>query len=527
MSKQVKFDLDARKLINNGVNILCDSVKKTIGPKGKNVIIERDVKAPLITNDGVTIAKEIELTDKFENLGAQIVKEAAIKTNELAGDGTTTATVLAQAIINRGFETIENGANAVLVREGINYAVEQCLEILNSNSVELKTIEEIKNVATISSASEEIGDLIANAVETIGRDGIITVEESSNFKTTLTVSNGFEIERGYLSPHLVTNEEKMVSELNNVFVCVTDMAITHIGQILKILESAKQNGGTVLLIAPDFADDVISLIVTNHIKGALTCVPIKAPGYGEQSAELLLDIAAACDASLISKTTNNDFTLNSVGIIHKALITKDKTTLIIKEKSDSANDRITMLKNRIDIAKHDFEKEELRKRISNISAGAAVIKVGARTETEMIEKKLRVEDALNATRAAIEEGILPGGGTALLDVYKLYKYKEISSDDFGFGEECVVNSLLVPLHQICLNAGRDADAIISEIMKKQNCLNYGYNAYTDEFVDMLEDGVIDPAKVTKSALGNAASVASTLITTDVAIITLKKSPFEM
>lgn len=524
MAKILKYNQECRQAILNGVNKLADAVKVTIGPKGANVMLEKTYEAPLITNDGVSIAKEIELEDPFENMGARVVREAATKTNDVAGDGTTTATVLTQAIINAGFKEIENGANPVLIRKGINEAAVQAVKLIDSLSTPIDSNEDIKRVATISAGDEVTGELIAEAMSKVGKDGIITIEESKSMETTLDVIEGMEIERGLASTYLAIDTEKMISDLVNPLILVTDKAIHSISEILTPLELCVQANRQLLLIADDFNNDVLTQIIVNNKQGVMTCVAVKAPSFGEQRKEILQDIAALTDAILISDTYGvgfNQMSLEYFGTCSSARITKDTTTLAVSNSNEQLKERIAQIKNQLEETTSDYVKESLENRLAKISGGVAVIRVGALTETEMMEKKLRIEDALNATKAAVKEGILPGGGSTYLKVSDVisspFNTWHNDNDDAHIGFEILRNALSAPFKQICENAGVSYEVKLKEIRDRSYLSNVGYDALEDNVCDMIEEGIVDPTKVTKNALLNAASIASTLLTTKVAV----------
>ena len=524
MAKELKFNEDCRQAILSGVNKLADAVRVTIGPKGSNVMLEKNYGSPLITNDGVSIAKEIELEDKFENMGAQVVKEAATKTNDIAGDGTTTATVLTQAIINAGFKAIDSGANPVLIRKGINAATIDAVKIIEDMTTPIESNEDIKRVATISAGDEETGELIAEAMSKVGKDGIITIEESKSMETTLEVIEGMEIDRGFASTHMALDTEKMVTNLSNPLVLVTDKAIHNIAEIIKPLELAMKEKRTLLLIADEIGNEALSQLIVNMKSGIMTCIAIKAPSFGEQRKEILQDIAALTDAVLVSDTyglTFNEFQAGYFGVCSSAKITKDSTTLTVEGSNKQLEERIAQIKNELEETTSDFTKESLENRLAKLSGGVAVVRVGAITETEMLERKLRIEDALNATKAAVKEGIVPGGGSTYLKVYtELKDNRKIicEKEDYIKGYNILVNALYEPFNQICENAGVNSEVIMHKIEEEKYCIdNVGYDALEDKVVDMIEEGIVDPTKVTKNALLNASSIASTLLTTRVAV----------
>lgn len=528
MAKQLKFNEECRTLMLNGVNKLADTVKVTLGPKGRNVVLQKNFGAPLITNDGVSIAKEIELEDPFENMGAQIVKEAAIKTNDIAGDGTTTATVLAQAIIQEGFKAISSGANPVLIRQGITQATEEALKEIEKIAQPINNIEDIKRVATISAADPVIGDLIAQAMDKVGSEGIISIEESKSMQTELSVVEGMQFNRGYASPYMVTDQEKMEANLNNSLVLITDKAITNITELLPALEAAVKISKPLLLIADEIDGEALSTLVVNNMRGVLTTIAVKAPGFGDNRKEILKDIAALTGATFISADLGlnlSDVTENDFGYISSAKITKDSTTIVVEEarNPEALEERKLVIRQNLETCTSDFDREKLQERLAKLSGGVAVIKIGAPTEVEMMEKKLRLEDAVNATKAAVQEGIVPGGGTTYVTVEKNVSDKDDNAD-ISTGRKIVKRALLAPMRQIAYNAGVASDIIIYKIQNNNEEINnYGYNALTDTFVDMIDNGIVDPAKVTKSALLNASSIASTFLTTEAAVATIPGS----
>lgn len=524
MAKELKFNNDCRQAILAGVNKLADAVKVTIGPKGANVMLEKNYGAPLITNDGVSIAREIELEDKFENMGAQVVKEAATKTNDIAGDGTTTATVLTQAIMNSGFKAIDNGANPVLLRKGINQATIDTIKVIESMSTLLVSNDDIKRVATISAGDEETGELIAEAMSRVGKDGIITIEESKSMETTLDVIEGMEIDRGFASTYMALDTERMVTDLVNPLVLITDKAIHNIAEILRPLEIAVQAQRPLLLIADEIGNEALSQLIVNLKSGIMTCVAVKAPSFGEQRKEILQDIASLTGAVLVSDiygVTFDEMTIDYLGSCSSSKITKESTTIAVEGSNKQLEERIAQIKNELEETTSEYTRESLENRLAKLSGGVAVVRVGAITETEMSEKKLRIEDALNATKAAVKEGIVPGGGSTYLKAYNTInsEFKTLGTNgrDFEAGYNILREALLSPLRQICENAGVNAELIINNIGNSSSMMNVGYDALEDKIVDMIEAGIIDPTKVTKNALLNAASIASTLLTTKVAV----------
>ncbi len=523
MAKELKFSEDARRSMLRGVDILADAVKITLGPKGRNVILEQNYGSPLITNDGVSIAKEIELEDKYENMGAQLVAGVASKTNDVAGDGTTTATVLAQAMITEGIKNITAGANPVEIRRGIELATKTGLEELKKISKPISGKEAISQVAAISASDESIGKLIAEAMEKVGENGVITLEESKGFETELDVVEGMQFNRGYLSPYMVTDSEKMEAVLENPYILVTDSKITNIQEILPILEQIVAEGKPFIIIAEDVEQEPVATMVVNKLRGTFTGVAVKAPGFGEKRKEMLEDIAILTGAQLISKELGMDLKETEIGQLGSAariIVTKDSTTIVEgKGNKEELNYRIANLKKQIIESDSDFDKEKLTERLAKLSGGVAVIKIGAATETELKERKLRIEDALNSTRAAVEEGIVAGGGTAYMQIYK--NIEEIKAEgDIQTGVNIVLNALKKPLWQIAQNAGVDGSVVVNEIQKLK--AKKGYNAAKNIYVDMEVAGIIDPTKVTRSALQNAASVSAMFLTTEAAVVDITK-----
>lgn len=528
MAKQIKFNEDCRTSMLNGVNKLADTVKVTLGPKGRNVILQKNFGAPLITNDGVSIAKEIELEDVFENMGAQIVKEAAIKTNDIAGDGTTTATVLAQAIIQEGFKAISSGANPVLVRKGITKATEDALKEIEKIAKPINNIEDIKRVATISAADPVIGELIAQAMDKVGSEGIISIEESKSMQTELSVVEGMQFNRGYASPYMVTDQEKMETNINNALVLITDKAITNITELLPALEVAMKLSKPLLLIADEIDGEALSTLVLNNMRGILNTTAVKAPGFGDNRKEILKDIAALTGACFISQDLGlslADVTECDFGYISSAKITKDSTTIVVEEAKDffALEERKTTIRTALETCTSEFDREKLKERLAKLSGGVAVIKIGAPTEVEMMEKKLRLEDAVNATKAAVQEGIVPGGGSTYVTIEN--KISDVDNEaDIAMGRKIVKKALLAPMKQIAYNAGVASDIIIDRIQNNTETVEHiGYDALNNKYVNMIEKGIVDPAKVTKSALLNASSIASTFLTTEAAVATIPGS----
>ncbi len=518
MAKQIKYGDDARKALENGVNILADTVKITLGPKGRNVVLDKKYGAPLITNDGVTIAKEIELEDAFENMGAQLVKEVSIKTNDVAGDGTTTAVVLAQAIIKEGLKNLAAGANPIILKKGIAKAVETTVEELKSISQPVTDKTSIAQVASISAGDEEIGNLISEAMDKVGKDGVITIQESKTMKTELTTVDGMQFDRGYASAYMVTNTDKMEAVYDNPVILITDKKISSIQEILPIIEPIAQQGQKLLIIADDVEGDALAALVVNKLKGVFNCVAVKAPGFGDRRKAMLEDIAILTGGQVISTDLGIEFKnvrLDMLGRATQIKVDKDNTTIIGGNGNpDEIKARVNAIKAQIDVTTSDYDKEKLQERLAKLSGGVAVINVGAATEVEMKEKKLRIEDALAATKAAVEEGIVPGGGTALLSAIPAVKklIKTLNGEE-KTGAEIILKAIEEPIRQIAKNAGLDGSVILGDILRKNNKY-YGFDAYKNKYCNMVEAGIIDPTKVTRSALENAASVASVLLTTE-------------
>ena len=518
MGKIIKFNEDARKALEVGVDTLADAVKITLGPKGRNVVLDRGFGAPMITNDGVTIAKEIELKDPIENLGAQIVKEVATKSNDVAGDGTTTATVLAQALIKEGLKMVASGANPVFIRRGMEFASKKVIEELTKRAKKVESNEEIAQVGAISAGDVEIGQLIAQAMEKVGESGVITVEEARSLDTTLEVVEGMQFDNGYLSPYMVSDSERMVVEMDNPFVLITDKKIANMKELLPILEKTVELGRPMLIIAEDVEGEALATLVVNKLRGTLNIAAVKAPAFGDRRKAMLQDIAILTGGEVISEEKGiklETADLNFLGQAKKVRITKDNTVIVdgLGEK-DAIQARIGQIKNSIAETTSDYDREKLQERLAKLSGGVAVIKVGAATETEMKEKKLRIEDALNATKAAVEEGIVPGGGTILIQIAKAIEDFKLEGEE-GLGVEIVKKALSAPLRQIVINAGIDAGVVIEKVKNSENGI--GFDAAKEEYVDMVKAGIIDPAKVTRSAIQNAVSVSSVLLTTEVAV----------
>lgn len=520
MAKEIKYSEDARNAILDGVDKLANTVKVTLGPKGRNVILDQAYGAPTITNDGVTIAKEIELEDKFENMGAQLVVEVASKTNDIAGDGTTTATVLAQAIVNEGLKNVTAGANPVGIRRGIEEATKKAVQALKSISTDVSDSESIAQIASISSGDKEVGQLIAQAMEKVGSDGVITIEESRGIETELDVVEGMQFERGYLSQYMVTDNEKMEANLDNPYILITDKKISNVQDILPLLENIMQQNRPLLIIADDIDGEALPTLVLNKIRGTLDVTAVKAPGFGDRRKGMLEDIAILTGGQVITEDLGlnlSDATIDDLGVASKAIVTKDDTTIVEGAgESSQVEDRVAMLRKQAEDSNSDFDREKLQERIAKLAGGVAVIKVGAPTETEMKERKLRIEDALNASRAAVAEGIVAGGGTAYINILKEVKKLEEESDgDLATGVSIVVRALEAPVRQIAENAGIDGSVIVERLKAVEE--GVGFNAASGEMVDMVEEGIIDPTRVTRSALQNAASIAALLLTSEAAV----------
>ncbi|OBZ08647.1 MULTISPECIES: chaperonin GroEL [Bacillales] len=524
MAKEIKFSEDARRAMLRGVDALANAVKVTLGPKGRNVVLEKKFGSPLITNDGVSIAKEIELEDAFENMGAQLVKEVATKTNDVAGDGTTTATVLAQAMIREGLKNVTAGANPMVIRKGIEKAVRAAVEELKVISKPIEGKQSIAQVASISSADDEVGQLIAEAMEKVGNDGVITVEESKGFVTELEVVEGMQFDRGYVSPYMITDTDKMEAVLDNPYILITDKKITSIQEILPVLEKVVQSGKQLLIIAEDVEGEAQATLVVNKLRGTFTCVAVKAPGFGDRRKAMLQDIAALTGGQVITEELGLELKstgVESLGSARQIRITKE-TTIIVDGSGNSADivARVNQIRAQLEETTSDFDREKLQERLAKLSGGVAVIKVGAATETELKERKLRIEDALNSTRAAVEEGIVSGGGTALINVYNAVAAVKAEGDE-QTGVNIVLRSLEEPLRTIAANAGQEGSVIVERL--KNEKIGVGYNAATGAWVNMFEAGIVDPAKVTRSALQNAASVAAMFLTTE-AVVADKPEP---
>ncbi len=524
MAKEIRFSEDARRAMLRGVDALANVVKVTLGPKGRNVVLEKKFGSPLITNDGVTIAKEIELEDSFENMGAQLVKEVATKTNDVAGDGTTTATVLAQAMIREGLKNVTAGANPMVIRKGIDKAVRAAVEKLQAISKQVEGRNDIAQVAAISAADEEVGQLIADAMEKVGKDGVITVEESKGFQTDLEVVEGMQFDRGYISPYMITDTDKMIAVLDNPYILITDKKITNIQEILPVLEKVVQSGKQLLIIAEDVEGEAQATLIVNRLRGTFTCVAVKAPGFGDRRKAMLQDIAALTGGQVITEELGLELKSTSIqqlGTARQVRVSKENT-IIVDGAGDSADiqARVSQIKAQIEETTSDFDREKLQERLAKLAGGVAVIKVGAATETELKERKLRIEDALNATRAAVEEGIVSGGGTALVNVYNAVAAVQANGDE-KTGVNIILRALEEPIRTIAANAGQEGSVIVERL--KNEPVGNGYNAATGEWVNMFEAGIIDPVKVTRTALQNAASVASVFLTTE-AVIADKPEP---
>ncbi|CAK1609322.1 MULTISPECIES: chaperonin GroEL [Streptococcus] len=524
MSKEIKFSSDARSAMVRGVDILADTVKVTLGPKGRNVVLEKSFGSPLITNDGVTIAKEIELEDHFENMGAKLVSEVASKTNDIAGDGTTTATVLTQAIVREGIKNVTAGANPIGIRRGIEAAVAAAVEALKNNAIPVANKEAIAQVAAVSSRSEKVGEYISEAMEKVGKDGVITIEESRGMETELEVVEGMQFDRGYLSQYMVTDSEKMVADLENPYILITDKKISNIQEILPLLESILQSNRPLLIIADDVDGEALPTLVLNKIRGTFNVVAVKAPGFGDRRKAMLEDIAILTGGTVITEDLGlelKDATIEALGQAARVTVDKDSTVIVEGAGNPEAiSHRVAVIKSQIETTTSEFDREKLQERLAKLSGGVAVIKVGAATETELKEMKLRIEDALNATRAAVEEGIVAGGGTALVNVIPAVAALELTGDE-ATGRNIVLRALEEPVRQIAHNAGFEGSIVIDRLKNAE--VGTGFNAATGEWVNMIEEGIIDPVKVSRSALQNAASVASLILTTE-AVVANKPEP---
>lgn len=524
MAKEIKFSEDARRSMLRGVDALANAVKVTLGPKGRNVVLEKKFGSPLITNDGVTIAKEIELEDAFENMGAQLVKEVATKTNDVAGDGTTTATVLAQAMIREGLKNVTAGANPMVIRKGIDKAVKTAVAELQKIAKPIEDSQSIAQVAAISAADDEVGQLIAEAMEKVGKDGVITVEESRGFLTELEVVEGMQFDRGYISPYMITDTDKMEAVLENPYILITDKKISSTQEILPLLEKIVQQARPLVIIAEDIEGEAQAMLIVNKLRGTFNAVAVKAPGFGDRREAMLQDIAALTGGQVITEKLGLDLKSTSIeqlGNARQVRVTKENTT-IVDGSGDKAdiNARVSQIRAQLEETTSEFDKEKLQERLAKLAGGVAVVKVGAATETELKERKLRIEDALNATRAAVEEGIVSGGGTALVNVYNAVAGVDVTGDE-KTGVNIVLRALEEPIRTIAANAGEEGSVIVDRL--KKEAVGIGYNAATGEWVNMFEAGIVDPAKVTRSALQNAASVAAMFLTTE-AVIADKPEP---
>ncbi|MET3576884.1 chaperonin GroEL [Bhargavaea ullalensis] len=527
MAKEIKFNEDARSLMLKGVDKLADAVKVTLGPKGRNVVLQKSFGSPLITNDGVTIAKEIELEDAFENMGAKLVSEVASKTNDVAGDGTTTATVLAQAMIREGLKNVTAGANPVGIRKGIEQAVDTAVEELKNISTEIQGKESIAQVAAISSGDDEVGELIAEAMERVGNDGVITIEESKGFATELDVVEGMQFDRGYASPYMVTDSEKMEAVLENPYILITDKKISNIQEILPVLEQVVQQGRPLLMIAEDVEGEALATLVLNKLRGTFNVVAVKAPGFGDRRKAMLEDIAILTGGQVITEDLGLELKsadVTQLGRAAKIVVSKDNTT-IVEGSGDQDNiaGRVNQIRAQVEETTSEFDKEKLQERLAKLAGGVAVIKVGAATETELKERKLRIEDALNATRAAVEEGIVSGGGTALVNVYnKVAELQESSEGDVATGVKIVLRALEEPVRQIAENAGLEGSIVVDRLKREE--VGIGFNAAEGTWVNMTDAGIVDPTKVTRYALQNAASVAALFLTTEAVVADIPEPP---
>ncbi len=525
MAKEIKFGVEARSALEAGVNKLADTVRVTLGPKGRNVVLDKSFGAPLITNDGVTIAKEVELEDAFENMGAQLVKEVATKTNDVAGDGTTTATVLAQAMINEGMKNLAAGANPIILRKGMKKATETAVDSIRSMSSKLSGKEQIAKVAAISAGDEQVGEMVADAMEKVTGDGVITIEESKTMKTELDMVEGMQFDRGYLSAYMATNMDKMEAELDNPYILITDKKISNIQEILPLLEQVVQASARLLIIAEDVEGEALSTLVINKLRGTFNVVAVKAPGYGDRRKEMLKDIAILTGGQVISEELGLDLketTMDQLGRAKSVKVQKENT-IIVDGEGDKAEieARIAQIKNQIEETTSDFDREKLQERLAKLAGGVAVVRVGAATETEMQEAKLRMEDALAATRAAVEEGIIAGGGSAYIHASKeVAKMAASLEGDEKTGANIILKALEAPLRRIAENAGLEGSVIIDKVRSEKP--GFGFDALTEEYVNMVDNGILDPAKVTRSALQNATSVASTLLTTESVVANIKE-----
>ncbi len=525
MAKEIKYGAEARAALEKGVNKLADTVKVTLGPKGRNVVLDKSFGAPLITNDGVTIAKEIELEDGFENMGAQLIREVASKTNDVAGDGTTTATVLAQAMVHEGMKNLEAGANPIVLRKGMKKATDKAVEAIASMSSKVKGKEQIARVAAVSSGDEAVGEMVADAMEKVSNDGVITIEESKTMQTELDLVEGMQFDRGYISAYMATDMEKMEAVLDDPYILITDKKISNIQDILPVLEQIVQSGARLLIIAEDIEGEALTTLIVNKLRGSFNVVAVKAPGYGDRRKEMLQDIAILTGGQVISEELGLDLketTMEQLGRAKSVKVQKENTVIVDGCGDKNAiNDRIAQIKKAIEETTSDFDREKLQERLAKLAGGVAVIRVGAATETEMKEAKLRMEDALNATRAAVEEGIIAGGGSAYIHAAKeVAKLTEMLEGDEKTGAKIILKALEAPLHQIAANAGLEGAVIVNKV--RESAQGIGFDAYKEEYVDMVDKGILDPAKVTRSALQNATSVASTLLTTESVVSSIKE-----
>ena len=525
MAKEIKFGADARAALEKGVNQLADTVRVTLGPKGRNVVLAKPYGAPLITNDGVTIAKEIELEDGFENMGAQLIREVASKTNDVAGDGTTTATVLAQAMVNEGMKNLAAGANPIVLRKGMKKATDKAVELIAAMSKQVEGKDQIARVAAVSSGDEEVGQLVADAMEKVSKDGVITIEESKTMKTELDLVEGMQFDRGYISSYMATDTEKMEAVLDNPYILITDKKISNIQEILPLLEQIVQSGAKLLIIAEDIEGEALTTLIVNKLRGTFSVAAVKAPGYGDRRKEMLRDIAILTGGEVISDELGLDLkeaTLDQLGRAKSVKVQKENTVIVDGEGSkEEINARISQIRSQIEETTSEFDREKLQERLAKLAGGVAVIRVGAATETEMKEAKLRMEDALAATKAAVEEGIIAGGGSAYVHVTKeLQSLVDTLDGDEKTGAKIIMKALEAPLYHIAANAGLEGSVIINKV--KESEVGTGFDAYKEEYVDMVKAGILDPAKVTRSALQNATSVASTLLTTESVVSIIKE-----
>ena len=525
MAKEIKYGIEARKALEEGVNKLANTVRVTLGPKGRNVVLDKAYGAPLITNDGVTIAKDIELEDAFENMGAQLVKEVATKTNDVAGDGTTTATVLAQAMINAGMKNLAAGANPIVLRRGMKKATDCAVEAIAKMSQKVNGKDQIAKVASISAGDTEVGQLVADAMEKVSNDGVITIEESKTMKTELDLVEGMQFDRGYISAYMATDMDKMEANLDNPYILITDKKISNIQEILPILEQIVQSGAKLLIIAEDIEGEALTTLIVNKLRGTFNVVGVKAPGYGDRRKEMLKDIAILTGGQVISEELGlelKDTTMDMLGRAKSVKVQKENTVIVDGEGNKAEIDaRVAQIKAQIEETTSDFDREKLQERLAKLAGGVAVIRVGAATETEMKEAKLRMEDALNATRAAVEEGVISGGGSAYIHASKeVAKLAETLKGDERTGAEIILKALEAPLFHISANAGLEGAVIINKVRESE--VGTGFDAYNSEYVNMIDAGILDPAKVTRSALQNATSVASTLLTTESVVATIKE-----